>query len=58
MQNSDDTWSSVKIPRTLKETGARFCGKDKLFPNISQLVSYAVRHLIDNMKKEEEGDAK
>ncbi|MGB6463557.1 MAG: hypothetical protein WBF38_04975 [Nitrosotalea sp.] len=57
MENSDETWSSVKIPRTLKETGARFCGKDKLFPNISQLVSYAVRQLIDNMKKEE-SDAK
>lgn len=54
MKKSDNLWSSVKIPRHLKETGTRFCGKDRLFPNISQLVSYAVRQLVENLKKEEE----
>ncbi|HZS74821.1 MAG TPA: hypothetical protein VFA69_10015 [Candidatus Nitrosotalea sp.] len=58
MQNSDEIWSSVKIPRTLKETAARFCGKDKLFPNMSQLVSYSVRYMIENLKKEEKEDVK
>lgn len=46
-------WSSVKIPRALKEKGSRFCGEGQPFPNLSQLVSYAVRQLVDDLKREE-----
>ena len=53
--NQNVRWIKVNLNKITKEEADKFCGEEKPFPKVSQLVNFAVRKEVDNLQTRRSG---